>query len=152
MSMTTGDELGKSDMFMKFAVSLFPLAEEAVRQGMTLKEFEGGMLGGLLSTGKLLTDRFLVSQGDGNLGETIMHPTAGGGSPEPDEGHETRMIHRSPEPAVRFLRTVFGEHEFSAYVYRDGENRRDPIVLRPIDERLGISPDRYSPLLCCAFL
>ena len=24
MSMTTGDELGKSDMFMKVAVSLFP--------------------------------------------------------------------------------------------------------------------------------
>ena len=86
MSMTTGDELGKSDMFMKFAVSLFPLVEEAVRQGMTLKEFEGGMLGGLLSTGKALTDRFLLSQGDGNLGDTIVHPTAGGASPEPDEG------------------------------------------------------------------
>ncbi len=48
--MTTGDELCKSDVFMEIAVSLFPLAEVAVRQGMTLKEFEGGMLGGLLST------------------------------------------------------------------------------------------------------
>ena len=147
MSMTTGDELGKSDVFMKIALSLFPLAEEAVRQGMTLKEFEGGMLGGLLSTGKLVTDRFLVSQGDGDLGETIVHPAVGSVSPESQEGNETRMIHRSREPAARFLRTVFGEHEFSAYVYRDGENRRDPIVRRPVDERLGISTDRYSPLL-----
>ncbi len=52
MSMTTGDELSKSDVFVKLAVLLFPLAEEAVRQGMTMKEFERGLLGGLLCTGK----------------------------------------------------------------------------------------------------
>jgi len=32
-------------------------------------------------------------------------------------------------------------------VYREGEDRRSPIVRRPVDERLGISGDRYSPLL-----
>ena len=147
MSMTTGEELGKCDVFMKVAVSLFPLAEEAMQQGMTVKEFERGLLGGLLSTGKLVTDRFLISQGDGDLGETTVHPAAGMVSPGDDEVGATRTIHRSTEPAARLLRTVFGEHEFSAYVYRDGENRRDPIVRRPIDEQLGLSPDRYSPLL-----
>ena len=102
------------------------------------------MLGGLLSTGKLVMDRFLVSQGDGDLGETIVYPAAGSVSPEPEEGNETRMIYRSPELAARFLRTVFGEHKFSAYVYRDGENRGDPIVRRPVNEQLGIAPDRYA--------
>jgi len=33
MSITTGDELGKSDVFVKLAVMLSPLIEEAVRQG-----------------------------------------------------------------------------------------------------------------------
>jgi hypothetical protein len=143
MSMTTGDELGKSDVFVKLAVMLFPLAEEAVRQGMTMKEFERGLLGGLLCTGKRVVDQFLIAQGDGNLGETAAHPddSSDGQTTEP------RKIYRSPDVAARFLRTVFGEHEFSAYVYREGEDRRSPIVRRPIDERLGISGDRYSPLL-----
>ena len=51
MSMTTGDDLGNSDVFVKLAVMLFPLAEEAVRQGMTMKKFERGLFGGLLCTG-----------------------------------------------------------------------------------------------------
>ncbi len=122
MSMTRGEELGKSDVFMKVPVSLFPLAEEAMEQGMTVKEFERGLLGGLLSTGKLVTDRFLISQGDGDLGKTIEHPAAGTATPDYDEAREPRTIHRSTEPAAGLLRTVFGEHEFSAYVYRDGEN------------------------------
>jgi len=143
MSMTTGDELGKSDVFVKLAVLLFPLAEEAVQQGMTMKEFERGLFGGLLCTGKRVIDQFLIAQGDGDLGQTTAHPADG------SEGQTTepRKIHRSPHVAARMLRTVFGEHEFSAYVYREGEDRRSPIVRRPVDERLGISGDRYSPLL-----
>lgn len=143
MSMTTADELGKSDVFVKLAVMLFPLAEEAVRQGMTMKEFERGLLGGLLCTGKRVVDQFLIAQGDGDLGETTAHPA----DSSDDRTTEPRKIHRSPDVAGRMLRTVFGEHEFSAYVYREGEDRRSPIVRRPVDERLGISGDRYSPLL-----
>ena len=143
MSMTTGDELGKSDVFVKLAVMLFPLAEEAAQQGMTMKEFERGLLGGLLCTGKRVVDQFLIAQGNGDLGETVAHPD------HSSDGQTTkpRKIYRSPDVAARFLRTVFGEHEFSAYVYREGEDRRSPIVRRPVDERLGISGDRYSPLL-----
>lgn len=143
MSMTTGDELGKSDVFLKVAAALFPLAEEAMRQGMTMKEFERGLLGGLLSTGKRVVDQFLIAQGKGDLGETAIHPHDN----SDDVSVELRKIYRSSEVASRMLRTVFGEHEFSAYVYREGEDRRSPIVRRPVDEQLGISPDRYSPLL-----
>lgn len=138
MSMTNGAELGKSDLFLKIANLLLPLAEEAVRVGMSLREFEIGTLGGLLCTGKRVVDHFLSAQGDGDLGESIAHP---------DNSSDDRQIHRSSEAAPRLLRTIFGEHNFSVYVYREGEDRRSPIVRRPVDERLGISPDRYSPLL-----
>lgn len=141
MSMTTGEELGKSDVFVKLAVMLFALAEEAVRQGMTMKEFERGLFGGLLCTGKRVIDQFLMAQGDGDLGLTAAHPA----DSSSDQTTEPRTIHRSPDVAARMLRTVFGEHEFSAYVDREGEDRRSPIVRRPVDERLGISGDRYSP-------
>ncbi len=33
-----------------------PLAEEAARQGMSMKEFERGLLGGLLCTGKIVAN------------------------------------------------------------------------------------------------
>ena len=141
MSMTTGDELGKSDVLVKLAVMLFPLAEEAVRQGMTMKEFERGRLGGLLCTGKRVVDQFLIAVGNGDLGETIAHPDDSSDC----ETTESRKICRSAKMAARMLRTVFGEHEFSAYVYREGEDRRSPIVRRPVDEQLGISPDRPVP-------
>lgn len=143
MSMTTGDELSKSNVFVKVAMALMPLAEEAARQGMSMKEFERGLLGGLLCTGKLVVDQFLIAQGDGDLGESAIHPDAS----SDDQTVEPRKIHRSSEAAARLLRTVFGEHEFSAYVYRAGEDRRSAIVRRPVDERLGIKDERYSPLL-----
>jgi len=110
MSMTTGDELGKSDVFVKLAVILSPLIEEAVRQGMVIKGFERGLFGGLLSTGRHMIDQFLLAQGDGDLGETTAHLA----DSNDDQTTEPRKIHRSPELAARMLRTVFGEHEFSA--------------------------------------
>jgi len=36
--MTTGNDLTKSDVFVKLAVMLAPLIEETVRQGMVIKE------------------------------------------------------------------------------------------------------------------
>jgi hypothetical protein len=143
MSMTTGDELGKSNVFLKVAAALFPLAEEAMRQGMTMKEFESGLLGGLLCTGKRVVDQFLIAQGDGDLGETVVHPD----DSHDNEAIQPRMIYRSAEAASRRLRTIFGEHEFSGYVYREGEDRRSPIVRKPVDQQLAISSERYSPLL-----
>jgi len=128
--MTTGDELGKSDVFVKLAVMLCPLVEEAVRPGMVIKEFERGLFGELLSTGRHMIDQFLVAQGAGDPGKTIAHPA----DRNNHQTTEPRKIHRSSELAARMLRTVFGEHEFFAYVYREGEDRRSPIVPRPVPQ------------------
>lgn len=147
MSMTSGEDLGKSELFQKVAMMLLPLAEEAARDGRSLREFETGLLGGLLSTGKRVVDQFLSAQGKGDLGKTIARPHDNAGSKNDDQASAHRQIHRSPKAATRQLRTIFGEHEFSAYVYREREDLRSPIVRRPVDEQVGISPDRYSPLL-----
>ena len=47
MSMTNAEELGKSAVFVKLAVMLSPLVEEAVRQGMAIMELERRPLRGL---------------------------------------------------------------------------------------------------------
>ena len=58
-----------------------------------------------------------------------------------------RTLYRSGERVKRPLRTIFGEHQCSAYVYRQRRHPNTPIVLRPVDDQLGIGPDRWSPLL-----
>ena len=136
--MTTGDELGKSDVFVKLAVMLSPLVEEAVRQGMVIKELERGLLGGLLSTGRHMINQFLLVQGVGDPGETTAHPADSNN----DQSTEPRKIHRSPELAARMQRTIFGEHEFFAYVYREGEDRRSPIVRRPVPKHKHLMAKR----------
>ena len=60
---------------------------------------------------------------------------------------ESRRIYLSVKRATRKLRSVFGEHTMYVFVYHASDDPNSPIVGRPVDERLGISPDRYSPLL-----
>ena len=60
--MTAGNELSKSDVFVKLAVMLSPLLEEATRQGMVIKKLERGPFGGFLSAGRQVIDQFLVAQ------------------------------------------------------------------------------------------
>jgi hypothetical protein len=107
--------------------------EQAAREGVSLREFERDLFDRLLKMGQAATEQFLALQGDGDQGETTEH--------------EGRTVHRSAEPARRKLRTIFGEHQFFAYVYRERRHPNTPIVLRPVDVRLGIAPDRWSPLL-----
>ena len=45
----------------------------------------------------------------------------------------------------RTIRTVFGVHTFSAYVYAPGPKKK--IALRPIDARMGLPEGAYSYLL-----
>jgi hypothetical protein len=75
MCMTTGDELGKSDVFVKVAVMLSPRIEEAVRQGIAIEEFEHGLLRGWLCAGKQVIDQSLIAKGNGDLGGTTLPPT-----------------------------------------------------------------------------
>lgn len=98
----------------------------------SMHEFERGLLDQLLKLGKHLTDQFLKAQRDGDLGQTT--------------SNEDSILHRSKKPVTRKLRSVFGEHSFDAYVYRTQRNEKSAIALRPVDQRLKIGPDRYSPL------
>ena len=105
----------------------------SVDEAESMAEFERGLLDRLLELGRNLTDQFLDGQPDGDLGETTEHAAA--------------TVHRSGKPATRTLRTVFGRHTFQAYVYRVQRNEKSAIAVRPVDQRLGIGPERYSPLL-----
>ena len=105
----------------------------SVEQATSLLEFERGILDRLLSLGLSLTDQFLAAQPDGDQGTTVKF--------------EEATVHRSSQPVTRKLRTVFGQHAFEAYVYRVQRNEKSAIAHRPVDQRLQIRPDHYSPLL-----
>jgi hypothetical protein len=92
------------------------------------------VLDGLLKMGHAAVEAFLALQGNGDLGETV-----------PDD--DGRTLHRSAEPVARPLRTIFGEHEFAAFVYRRRKHPNTPIALRPVDARMSLPPDRWSHLL-----
>ena len=133
MSMAVPFEVIKSEIVSRLASQFSPLVQEAASAGILIQDFERGLFGGLLAVGAKVLDEFLEAQGNGDQGKTI--------------AHEGQTRHRSDEPVCRPLRTIFGEHEFRAYVYRAGAGTKSRIVLRPVDERLGLTCDRYSPLL-----
>jgi hypothetical protein len=134
MSIAGTLEWGKADSLAEMAADLEMVVERAAAEGVPLRQFERGIFDRLLKMGRAATEQFLALQGDGDRGETITD----------DEGG---TLFRSEQPAPRPLRTIFGEHQFEAYVYRRRKHPHTPIVLRPVDERLGIDADRYSPLL-----
>lgn len=134
MSIAHTKDKDKSESLMELTAQVENFVRQSAAEGSTLRDFERKFLDQLLHIGRVGMDLFLASQGDGNLGETMTT----------EDGH---IRYRSEEPATRQLRTVFGEHQFEVYVFRMGQHPNTPIVLRPIDNRLGIEPDRWSPLL-----
>jgi hypothetical protein len=134
MSMAGVQGRSKVDALVGMCEGLGEFVEQAVRQGTSLREFEREILDRLLQMGHAATEQYLALQGNGDLGEVILDA-------------EGRPLSRSDEPAQRPLRTIFGQHRFEAYVYRAGRHSHTPIVRRPVDERLGIEPDQWSPLL-----
>jgi hypothetical protein len=133
MSMTIQFEVSKSEIVSRLAAHLIPLALEASAAGILIQDFERGLFGGLLAVGGKVMDAFLEAQGNGDQGNIVPH--------------EGQTLHRSEEPVRRPLRTIFGEHQFRQFVYRASSDVKSTIVLRPVDQRLGLSTDRYSPLL-----
>lgn len=134
MSIAGGRELDKADSLRVMVEGLGEFVEQAAAQGTSLREFERELFDRLLKMGRAAMDQFLVLQGDGDRGETV-------------DDEEGRTLFRSDEPAERPLRTIFGEHQFEAYVDRQRRHPHTPIVLRPVDAGLGILPDRWSPVL-----
>jgi hypothetical protein len=117
---------------VELAAKLEQFVRNAAAEEQSLHEVEQKTLGTVLEIGKRCVDLFIALQGDGDLGETVT-PEAG------------REIHRSEEAAPRTIRTVFGVHTFSAYVYSPGPKKK--IALRPIDARMSLPEGEYSYLL-----
>jgi hypothetical protein len=107
--------------------------DAAARDGISMREFERGLLDRLLQVGFQLTEEFLQRQGNGDCGETC--ESSG------------KTLYRSENPQRRALRTIFGEHAYECFVYRVRRHPNSAIAARPVDDRLGLAPDRYSPLL-----
>ncbi len=103
----------------------------AAQHGESLYETEKAILRSVLKMGQLATESFLKLQGDGDLGDTV-------------QTEDGQTLHRSEKPIDRALRTVFGEHTFTAYVYLPGPKKK--IALRPIDARLNLAEGKGSYL------
>jgi hypothetical protein len=133
MSMTGQFEVSKIEIVARLAEHLIPLAQQAASAGIPIHDFERGLFGGLLAVGGKVMDAFLEAQKNGDQGNIITH--------------EDQTLYRSEEPVCRPLRTIFGHHQFMQFVYRASSDVKSAIVWRPVDQRLGLSTDRYSPLL-----
>lgn len=124
----------KVDSLDEITVSLSQFAKRAAAKGVGFHEFERELLDRLLVVGHAVTSVFISEQGDGDLGETVV-------------ASHGAVAYRSEEPANRTLRTVFGRHEFRGFVYHQRKHPNTPIVFRPIDARMSLSPSQWSPLL-----
>ena len=134
MSMAWGGESGKVSVLVELTEELGKFVQQAAAEGRPLRDVERSVLDRLLQIGQATMEQFLALQGDGDLGETV---TADNG----------QTLYRSAEPVARPLRTIFGEHAFSAFVYRRRRHPHTPIVLRPVDARMSLPSGRWSPLL-----
>ena len=133
MSIAGEGPSGKVGRLLEMAEELGEFVESAAAGGGTLREVERGAFDRLLKMGHAVVEQFLTLQGNGDLGETA--------------ANEGQTLYRSAKPVVRPLRTIFGQHVFSAYVYRKRAHPHTPIVFRPIDVRMSLSPGRWSHLL-----
>ena len=122
----------KGVSIVELAGKLEQSVRRAAEDGEDLHDLEQKILGSVLLLGRRCVDQFLRLQGDGDLGKTVRTP-------------DERILKRSDEPAERRIRTVFGEHHFSAYTYARGPKKK--IELRPIDARMSLPEGEYSYLL-----
>src|SRR5271163_24528 len=132
MIVASSQRVDKGEILVNLANRLTDKIDQAVRDGTALYDFERNVLQDVLGIGRAAVNLFLENQGDGDLGETVS--TA-----------EGRLLYRSDEPQERELRSIFGEHAFTSFVYSQGAHRK--IELRPIDARLNLPEGKASQLL-----
>lgn len=120
-----------SETIIALARELESYVQGAATEGTRQYDVERGTLRRVLQIGKRAMDLYLSMQGTGDLGPSIT----------PESGVE---LFRSDEPASRRLRTIFGEHQFSSYVYAAGP--KQAIALRPMDARLQLPAGTFSYL------
>lgn len=133
MSISRGEQTGKSSL-ISMAEDLHDMVLRGAAEGLALRDVERAVLDRLLKMGHAAMEQFLSLQGNGDLGQTLTT-------------EEGEILHRSDALLARPLRTIFGAHEFSAFVYRRRKHPNTPIVLRPIDARMQLGPGRWSRLL-----
>ena len=131
MSIASSQETDKVGCVVELARELDAYVRDAASQAKPLHEVERSILDRVLQIGHASVEQLIALQGNGDLGETVV--TAQG-----------RRLERSAEPVQRPLRTVFGEHTISAYVYLPGAKHR--IELRPVDARLRLPSGSCSYL------
>jgi hypothetical protein len=129
MSMVNSQDEIKGKSLVELAEQLEASIREAAREGKSLYEVEKDAFGRALQIGHAAIEQLIMLQGDGDLGESVVSV-------------DGRRLQRSEEPALRPLRTVFGEHTIRAYVYAAGAHQA--IELRPIDARLSLPSGRCS--------
>lgn len=128
------------DQIGQLAAELIGYCQESAEVGRRQYDVEQEIWRRVLEIGKQGMDFYLGSLGDGDLGETV-------------STSEGESLCRSEEPRERPLRTVFGEHEITAFVYAVGPKQK--ILLRPIDARIelpeGVASyfyEEFSQLFC----
>lgn len=134
MSVARKAPSGKVCRLVEMAEELGEFVQRAAEEGIALREVERGAFDRLLKMGYAVVEQLLALQGDGDLGEIVAT----------DDG---QTLYRSTGPAARPLRTIFGQHVFSAPFYRKRARPHTPVVFRPIDARMSLSPGRWSHLL-----
>jgi hypothetical protein len=132
MIVASSVDQGNAEILVKMARDLGGFVQQAVREGSSLDHVERGSLGIALKIGLAAVNLFLKGQGNGDLGEQV---STEAGS----------ILYRSDKPVERPLRTIFGEHSFTSFVYSRGEHRK--IELRPIDARINLPEGKASYLL-----
>lgn len=121
----------KADSLVQLAGRLEDLVQMAAKGGLALYEVERQIFDSVLQLGRAAMEMFLLAQGKGNLGETLLTESG-------------QILRRSEEPVDRPLQTVFGRHTIRAYVYAPGPHEK--VALRPVDARMQLS-DRQTSYL-----
>jgi hypothetical protein len=111
---------------------LLKFVQAAEKQDLRIDLLEREALAMLLRVGFELLEHYIARCGDGDMGETT----------EADDG---RTLRRLEELRDRRYVSIFGEHNFSRYVYAQREGQK--IERMPVDEQLGL-PEGSSPTCC----
>jgi hypothetical protein len=131
MILSSSTNTDKADRITEMAEDLTDQTRQAIRDGTSLDSFERDLFQRLLAMGRAAVDLFLEGQGNGDLGPTV-------------HTQKDVALHRSDTAQPRAVRTIFGEHAFTAFVY--SRAAKQMIELRPIDARLNLPDGKASYL------
>src|SRR5450759_2096426 len=110
---------------------MLSFVQHAAGEGMSIDQLERGLWCRLLALGRTMLERFVATQGTGDLGPTIEH--------------EGRTLRRLEEPHNRRYVSIFGELTIHRHVYGTRETQKHELV--PLDARLQLPEGEFSYVL-----